>query len=581
MTVKKALSFLCWMLIPLSLCGNERFLQWDDIITINKDGSVEVEERIVVQTEGILFKHGLWRTFPTRYSGILGLQYVVDFDLKRVEHNGANEDYVLVDRINGKHIYIGDPAKLLRPGIHTFLISYKAEPILGFFKDHDELYFNVIGADVNFVVERATATVNLPRGVPRQNITFEAYTGYEGQKGSNYRAVLLDSGALFFETKKALRPRQAFTIVVSWPKGYIAEPLWIRTLYRFVWDNISFLLLLIGLLALILFYIYSYRSTQIRYKKRAIIPHFYPPAHTSPGSLRYLMRKGYDVIGLTADIVDMAIKGFLTIEYKKNSLFGGTYALKVKDLPGDGDENKYYLNIYSILSKRGKDESIALVQKNSTLVRSITASARREYKKNMDQYIIYHRSYSAIGFMLSLLFLIPSIALAQAYIMSTFIIWVALYVIASLVLHIYFYLAFPVYTIVGRMLLDEIEGFKLFLKTTEVDRLKVIGTPPIKTPQLWEKYLPFALALGVEQQWTKQFAPVLARLEKDDISYRPHWYRGAGPFNIRHINIMTTGLRQSFSTAIASAKAPPGTTSGAHGRGGAGGGSGGGGAGGW
>jgi hypothetical protein len=52
----------------------------------------------------------------------------------------------------------------------------------------------------------------------------------------------------------------------------------------------------------------------------------------------------------------------------------------------------------------------------------------------------------------------------------------------------------------------------MYLMTAEVDRMHFIGTPPTKTPELYEKYLPYAIALGVEKQWTQQFSTIFEEI---------------------------------------------------------------------
>jgi len=145
----------------------------------------------------------------------------------------------------------------------------------------------------------------------------------------------------------------------------------------------------------------------------------------------------------------------------------------------------------------------------------------------------------------------------------------------------YYFRKLPMYTDEGQKLHDQVEGFKLFLQTTEPDRLKVIGTPPTKTPQLWETYLPYAIALGVEKQWSQQFAPVFAKLEQKGTPYTPVWYIGPGRFTAADTPLFASHVGSSLNSAITAASTPPGSRSGAGGRGGAGGGGGGGGAGGW
>ena len=79
----------------------------------------------------------------------------------------------------------------------------------------------------------------------------------------------------------------------------------------------------------------------------------------------------------------------------------------------------------------------------------------------------------------------------------------------------------------GRRVLDEMLGFQDYLEIAEKDELNLLN-PPEKTPQLFEKFLPFALALGVEQHWAERFSSVFAALRgPNDASYHPVWYNGS------------------------------------------------------
>ena len=67
----------------------------------------------------------------------------------------------------------------------------------------------------------------------------------------------------------------------------------------------------------------------------------------------------------------------------------------------------------------------------------------------------------------------------------------------------------------GRKLLDELAGFEEYPEIAEKDEMN-LRNPPAKTPQLFEKYLPFALAIGVEQEWAERFSKVLAAVRASD-----------------------------------------------------------------
>ena len=103
-----------------------------------------------------------------------------------------------------------------------------------------------------------------------------------------------------------------------------------------------------------------------------------------------------------------------------------------------------------------------------------------------------------------------------------------------------------------------------------------LRNPPEKTPELFEAYLPYALALGVEQHWGERFASILGSIRNPDgSSYHPAWY--AGSWNSIDLRSSMSGLSSGLNTAISSSVTPPGSSSGGGGGGFSGGGGGGGG----
>jgi uncharacterized membrane protein YgcG len=133
-------------------------------------------------------------------------------------------------------------------------------------------------------------------------------------------------------------------------------------------------------------------------------------------------------------------------------------------------------------------------------------------------------------------------------------------------------------SVLGRKIMDGLDGFKWFLMVTEKDRLN-FHNPPEKTPELFEKYLPYALALGVENQWAEQLTEVFSRLHDEGRDYTPVWYHGA--FSALALHDFTSSIGSSLGGAISSSSIAPGSSSGFGGGGGSGGGGGGGGGGGW
>ena len=127
--------------------------------------------------------------------------------------------------------------------------------------------------------------------------------------------------------------------------------------------------------------------------------------------------------------------------------------------------------------------------------------------------------------------------------------------------------------------MDEIEGFRMYLDTAEKDRLDRMRSPRL-TPEVFETFLSYAFALGVENNWCYRFAKELPDELAAGGEYRPAWYVGkrSGLAAISHLG---SGFGSHFSAAISSASSPPGSSSGSGGGGSSGGGGGGGGGGGW
>ena len=144
--------------------------------------------------------------------------------------------------------------------------------------------------------------------------------------------------------------------------------------------------------------------------------------------------------------------------------------------------------------------------------------------------------------------------------------------------NIFFFQVLRAPTLKGRRLMDRVEGFRAFLEATGQDRMDRLN-PPEKTPALFERLLPYALALEVENRWCEQFTDVLARSSAGG-EYRPVWYSGGrtGSFSP---GLMASSLGASLASAVSSSSSPPGSSSGSGGGGSSGGGGGGGGGGGW
>ena len=131
--------------LPLQARVQERILSYDSTVAVNADGSMDVEERIRVRAEGEAIRRGIYRDFPTRYRDRHGNRVVVDFTVKDVLRDGRPEPWFTERQSNGVRLNTGNDDFLPVPAEYTYTLRYRTSRQLGFFEDHDELYWNAIG----------------------------------------------------------------------------------------------------------------------------------------------------------------------------------------------------------------------------------------------------------------------------------------------------------------------------------------------------------------------------------------------------------------------------------------------------
>jgi uncharacterized membrane protein YgcG len=617
----------------------ERILNFHSDITVIPDGSMEVRETIKVHAAGDRIKRGIYRDFPTHYRDRLRNEYVVRFEVLGVERDGKDEPYHIESISNGERVYIGEKRTYLGPGDYTYTLSYHTNRQLGFFRDHDELYWNVTGNGWIFPIEQASAAVTLPAGIHRQAILLEGYTGPQGSLGRAFEASADSDSHAVFTTTKPLEAGEGLTIVVSWPKGFVAVPTRDMKIRWFLEDNASTLVGLIGLVILLAYYIVTWALVGKDPAAGVIMPLYEPPPGFSPAAVRYLTKMGYDDRTFAAAIINMAVKRYLTIADKD-----GEYTLR----RAQGDKSTLSGEERQVADKLlGGAEKIELKNTNHAKIGAAVEALKTALRLTQDKiYFLTNQRYLIPGLVFSVLvlafvglaapgeskfgalfmmvwlsgwsagvfFLLSQVlqawknalfgsghkaaSLAGALFLSLFAVpflvgeivgltflgyatsaTVILILLAMIAINYLFHYLLKAPTHAGRVLLDKIEGFKMFLVAVEKDRLNFFN-PPERTPYLFEKYLPYALALGVEQQWSEQFSEVLAQAGERRVAYSPGWYSGTS-WSTLGAGGFASSLGSSFSGAISSSSHAPGSSSGGGGGGSSGGGGGGGGGGGW
>ncbi|HEX3798916.1 MAG TPA: DUF2207 domain-containing protein [Verrucomicrobiae bacterium] len=622
-----------WLAIFPASAALERISHFDSQITVQSNATLLVTETIDVTADGQQMKHGIYRDFPQLYHGKFGLRVRTRFDVLNVERDGKPEPYHLEKRDNGVRVYIGSATALLPSGQHSYRITYKTGRQLGFFDTHDELYWNVTGNAWSFPIDLATATVTLPTGAMPHDLI--AYTGAQGSRATNYSVEMINGNA-HFETTRRLNVHEGLTIVVEWPKGFVVAPTIQTKGMALMSDNQGLTLATICFFFLLLYYIAAWMMVGRDLAHGIIMARSSPPEKFSPAAVRYLVRMGFDDKAFAAAILNLAVKGKITIreEARKQYILTRTDADYDDLLP---EEKTLLQNLLD----RGRP--LRLIQAHYSTLQNARKELQRQLKQSEEE-IYFKRNwrywlpgliFSVVPVIISLmdasdiatalfmfvwltpwtavvtllisqvlsstrrgygikslplaLFSLPFLAgevLGIWFLVHSTSIWVVAIFVCSISLNGIFYHLMKAPTLAGRKILDQIEGFKLFLSGAEKDRLNV-ENPPDQTPALFEKFLPYALALGIEQKWSEQFAQILkeATIGPRGASYMPLWYQGAA-WSALDVAAFGTSLGTTFSSTIASAATAPGESSGGSsggsgGGGSSGGGGGGGGGGGW
>lgn len=637
------LGLLRWLLLAGGLLSagtafaDERILAYDSQIAIHRDGSMDVTETIRVRAEGDRIRRGIYRDFPTDYKDSLGNRYHVAFDFRDALRDDQPESWHAEAQANGVRIYLGRAEVLLEPGEYNYQIRYRTTRQLGFFAQHDELYWNVTGNGWEFPIDTVTATVELPSPVATTQLKASGYTGVSGSRDAFLTTETFEGGARY-ASRVGLSPAEGLSLVLEFPKSVVTQPDTRQKLLWLLQDNLNLLVGGLGLLALWVWYGLRWRAVGRDPKHGVRIPLYEPPANFSPASLRFVRRMGYDKTCFAAALLSLASKGLLKIEQDEDEVIT---LIKVKDAdrkwlaPGEGKlldalleddaplrlaQSAATARLMSAADSALKSALAVEYEKKYFMTNSLTvvvgvamavltqiASAlvvANEFAwvpvfvciplslltiplygiwsaalKSLTGNGLWSKLKGLIGGALGLPILAIQIALLVAMFSATGL--GAVVTVLLLATNVAFYHWMKAPTVEGARLLDQIDGFRWYLGVAEKQELDSRYRPESR-PDLFAEYLPYALALDIEQAWAQRFADALPPEKFEEI--QPAWYRSYGGFSSSSPTSLVSGLSDSLKHSISSASTAPGSSSGSSSGGGggsSGGGGGGGGGGGW
>ena len=618
----------------------ERILRFVSDVSVERSGDLAVTETIRVEAEGNQIRHGILRDFPTTYTRPDGSRVVVGFTVQSVRLDGMNVHWATERIGNGVRVRIGSADTMVSYGTHELVIRYRTTRQIGLFADHDELYWNATGTGWTFPIDVAEARITLPDAVPFTQAAF--YTGPQGARGQDAAIVTQEPGRIVFRTTRSLPPRNGLTVAAAWHKGLVTPPTNVDQASSWLQDNLPSAVAGLGLLGVVAFYAFAWLRFGRDPPAGTIIPLFGPPDGLSAAAVRYVDQMGFDARCFTAAIVDLGVNRHLRMSGSRSEtvlwhLDGGKpigpaeSAVETKLFAANPSIKLVQTNHATLAGARealraSLDQTydgplfadnygwsglgLALI---IALVAAVVFLTRTTYEGDrgdaIDLGIIMplalvvagafvvragHRRQSAgrSGSGLMMVGGAALIALAAAGGIALTIALggggpldllppIAAYILAPLGLLGFHWLKAP--SVKGRAIMDRIEGFRQYLGVAEEDRLNALN-PPDKTPELFERFLPYAIALDVENRWAARFAAVLAAAAAAGTGAAAMtWYQGSqwgqGGYDPA---ALTDALSGALTQTIASASSAPGSSSGfSDGGGSSGGGGGGGGGSGW
>jgi hypothetical protein len=553
----------------------ETVRSWHDDITVAPSGTVTVKETIVYDPEDGSH-HGIIREVPAKFSDNSKRKYYTRLELISVTNDLGQKYPIAEQRTNRSHLYlkIGDKDKLIS-GPQTYVITYTITPLVQRSSTNDRLIINVVGNGWRTPIEMASATVAF--GPVPDLIRKDCYTGPAGSLARDCMIPSSPSTVLTAKTTRILLPGEAFTLDLAAPSQNLAaylEPGRPVPLNTTELINAAALVMAIGIsLAALGSRVRTWWQDRARRRRQIIIPQYEPPKNFTPAHMSILESPESDVADVTATLIDLAVRGFIKIDQiqAKTWFRSANYRL-TKLETGKGPLAPFESKLLAGLFKKSSEVETKNISSTLPNLSNDIKDIRRQLGDDLTNRGSY--AHSPTGWTASARVWLPFFtiglgvtAAVLAYqnepiaaqltiitvLMSLGCLWLALLKIHR--------------TDSGAAQWAHIKGFKWYLEVVEKDRINFTDAPE-RTPELFNRLLPYAIALKVEKQWAKQFAGI------DVTKAVGGWYGGyaVGSFTA---DTFTGSFSSSFGGAVSS------NFSGASGSGSSGGGGGGGGGGGW
>ena len=507
-------------------------------IHVQADGSADVTEQITFVFRGQF--QGVYRDIPVEYPGPRGTNYSLFIRVNQItDENGSSLKFEK-SRSRGflkLKIYVPGASDSTR----SVNIDYSVSDAAKFFEQYDEFYWNITGNDWLVPIESASATLYFPSDATGQLRA----QGFQGIYGSQDPArVSVDGSVVTAESTGPLPARGGLTVDVYIPQGILHAPSGLARFGRFVRSNPIFSLPLWAFAVMFLLWWFKGRDPNAGL---SVAPMYEPPEGLRPAEAGTLVDDSVDPRDITSVLVDLAVRGYIKIVEAphKGLLFTSKdYEFQmVKDRDSWAELNDYERAMLSkIYEGGGMTTRLSQLRNHFYSVLPIMKSEIITALKAKGMYTTDPDSAHQYAVLAALAIAIPYIA-AQVLHLADFTDSMGPLIGCGIV-------AVAIIFLFGRLLTATsmkgartrvgVLGFEEFMNRVDSDRLKRMP------PDTFEKYLPYAMALGVEHRWAKAFEGI--------IQNPPTWYQGDWTtFNTFYFVNSLGALSQQATTAFVSA----------------------------
>jgi uncharacterized membrane protein len=539
-----------------------RITDYHDAISIGQDGRAVVSERLNISFEGEW--HGIHRTIPIEYPGPHGTNYTLFLDVRSVTDGEGSKLKFESHVSNGFRdlkIYIPnavDTTKIVQ-------VDYNVVNSIRYFESYDEFYWNVTGNDWPVPIDHASATVSFPQNASG-SLRAQAFTGAYGSAGHEATAEV-NGAETSFETTSPLPMRGGLTIDVYIPKGILKEP---GALTRFFWFLGSNPIVFLPFVTLAIMGLVWWHWGRDPDPGLSVAPMYEPPKDISPAEAGTLVDDVIHPRDITSTLIDLAVRGYVKIEevdekvllfHRKDYVF---HRIKPRE-----EWNKLApherVMLENIYAGGGAETRLSSLKNHFytaiPLIRTDVMSSLRS--KGM--YLLDPESANGYSIVAVIIILVP-FAIAQFTGYANFFDSIGSLIAAVLMSAVIWWLfarQMTAKTIQGGRTRVAILGFQEFMNRVESDRLKRMP------PDTFEKFLPYAMALGVEHTWAQKFAGIVQNPPQWYVSPTPYPMGGFNPiFFTNSMHSMSSNMHEVFVSAPRASSTGSGWSGGGGGGGG-------------